>query len=121
MTKTMIDPERKNFIRIKEDFTCEHCGEKVKGTGYTNHCPNCLWSKHVDLETPGDRLNPCKGLMQPIGVEQKKGKWRIITQCVKCGETHINDVAPDDNMDLIIKLSTIPTTKRPQKGGETDA
>ena len=26
----------------------------MKGNGYTNHCPKCLWSKHVDIN-PGDR------------------------------------------------------------------
>lgn len=23
---------------------CEHCSAEVLGTGYTNHCPKCLWS-----------------------------------------------------------------------------
>ncbi|HCR42265.1 TPA: hypothetical protein DIV45_02815, partial [Patescibacteria group bacterium] len=40
--------DRKNFIRTKEDFTCENCGHRVKGSGYTNHCPKCLYSQHVD-------------------------------------------------------------------------
>ncbi|MFA5023297.1 MAG: RNHCP domain-containing protein, partial [Candidatus Paceibacterota bacterium] len=31
-----------NFKRQIEDFVCEHCGEKVVGNGYTNHCPRCL-------------------------------------------------------------------------------
>ena len=104
----MTNQKRKNFIRTKEDFTCENCGKEVKGTGYTNHCPKCLWGKHVDLEVPGDRLNPCKGLMKPIGVEQKNGKWRIIAKCIKCGEVCVNNASPDDNMDLIIELSTTP-------------
>ncbi|MEA1909889.1 MAG: RNHCP domain-containing protein, partial [Patescibacteria group bacterium] len=60
--------EKKNFIKTTEDFTCEHCGYNVKGTGYTNHCPKCLYSKHVD-DVPGDRKNKCNGLMAPIGVE----------------------------------------------------
>ncbi|MFA6992594.1 MAG: RNHCP domain-containing protein, partial [Candidatus Gracilibacteria bacterium] len=39
----------KRFSRTIEDFVCEKCGAKVKGDGYTNHCPKCLWSKHVDI------------------------------------------------------------------------
>ena len=61
------------FIKNIEDFTCEHCGAPVKGTGYTNHCPKCLWSKHEDVN-PGDRASDCHGLMKPIdiGVLQKE-------------------------------------------------
>ena len=49
------------FIRKTEDFICEHCGREVRGNGYTNHCPYCLWSKHVDIN-PGDRAAGCGGL-----------------------------------------------------------
>ena len=35
-----------NNIKNKEDFICENCGAFVVGTGYTSHCPQCLWSKH---------------------------------------------------------------------------
>ena len=52
----------KKFIKVKEDFVCEHCGAEVKGDGYTNHCPKCLWSKHVDVH-PGDRAAECGGMM----------------------------------------------------------
>src|SRR3989338_8156335 len=44
----------RRFQRTKEDFTCERCGFFVRGSGYTNHCPQCLWSKHVDVN-PGNR------------------------------------------------------------------
>ncbi|MEK7061411.1 MAG: RNHCP domain-containing protein, partial [Patescibacteria group bacterium] len=44
-----------SFVKKIEDFVCKVCGTKVKGTGYTNHCPNCLYSLHVDEEVPGDR------------------------------------------------------------------
>jgi hypothetical protein len=55
------------FKKTKEDFVCEHCGKPVVGNGYTNHCPECLWSKHVDVN-PGDRAATCLGLMEPVGV-----------------------------------------------------
>jgi hypothetical protein len=38
----------KRFQKTVEDFVCEHCGHPVAGNGYTNHCSQCLWSKHVD-------------------------------------------------------------------------
>ena len=58
----------KQFVRRREDFVCEHCGTKVVGDGYTNHCPKCLWSKHVDI-MPGDRAEDCQGLMRPIDIK----------------------------------------------------
>lgn len=46
---------KKFFVR-DESFICEHCHKKVEKLGYTSrdHCPYCLYSKHVDI-TPGDR------------------------------------------------------------------
>ena len=56
----------KRFTRTIENFTCGICGTEVKGSGYTDHCPKCLWSEHVDI-FPGDRKAECGGLMEPIG------------------------------------------------------
>ncbi len=101
---------RRNFLVLEEElYTCEHCGEKVVGGRYNNHCPVCLWSKHVDGEIPGDRMSDCKGMMTPVGVIQKHGTWRIIQECVKCSKTFVVDSSGDDNFDLIIKLSQKPT------------
>jgi hypothetical protein len=74
----------KKFQRTIEDFTCEKCGAEVTGDGYTNHCPSCLHSKHVDVN-PGDRAAACGGMMAPIGIEQKSGGWVIKHRCVRCG------------------------------------
>lgn len=90
----------KKFQRKKENFICENCGRKVKGNGYTNHCPNCLWSKHVDIN-PGDRLGKCRGLMEPIGIEMKNGENKIRHRCVRCKFEKINKIEDNDN---IIKL-----------------
>ena len=45
----IINMERR-FTEIDEAFVCEHCGKKVEPLGYScrNHCPYCLYSKHVD-------------------------------------------------------------------------
>lgn len=100
------DMPEKRFQKRKEDFVCENCGTKVKGTGYTDHCPNCLWSKHVDIN-PGDRKAECQGLMEPVGVEVKGGEYIIQYKCTKCGYKHRVKVAPNDDFDEIIKLSTL--------------
>lgn len=96
----------KKFNMIDEDFICENCNYSVKKLNYTarDHCPNCLYSKHVDIN-PGDRLNACKGLLQPIGIEKFKDTYKIIYECKKCGALHKNIIAKDDNFDLIIDLS----------------
>lgn len=96
----------KKFNMVDEDFICENCNCKVSKLNYTarDHCPNCLYSKHVDIN-PGDRMNPCKGLLVPIGIEKFKDTYKIVYKCNKCGELHKNIAAKDDNMDLIIELS----------------
>jgi len=97
-----------NFTEIDEEFICENCGKKVEKLGYScrNHCPNCLHSKHID-KNPGDRQESCHGDLEPIGLEidSKKG-YVIVFKCKKCGMIRKNKAAKDDNMDLIIELST---------------
>lgn len=80
---------------------------EVQGTGYTDHCPNCLWSKHVDVY-PGDRGEECGGMMEPLAAERKGDTWRIFYRCQKCGYKHFCRAAPDDNIDKIIELSKNP-------------
>ncbi len=93
------------FIARQEPFTCEHCGEDVKPleTGsYRNHCPKCLWSKHVDKDGPGDRKSECKGLMKPVGLDYRKKKgWMIVHQCTECRKEIPNIAACDDDMTVV--------------------
>jgi len=96
----------KKFKRTKENFVCENCQKEIVGNGYTNHCPHCLWSKHVDIN-PGDRLSPCQSLMKPIKIELKQGKYLILHHCIKCGYEKINKSAADDNFETIISLAKI--------------
>lgn len=95
----------RKFIKNKESFICEKCAEFVRGDGYTNHCPSCLWSKHVDL-FPGDRLASCLALMEPKKIESFKGKYRITHDCIKCKQTKINDLSAEDSMDCAISIAT---------------
>ena len=98
----------KKFNMIDEQFICENCKNQVIPLGYTarDHCNYCLFSKHVDIN-PGDRLNNCKGLLKPIGIEKFKNTYKIIYKCQKCNTIHKNIMANDDNFDLIIQLSKV--------------
>jgi DNA-directed RNA polymerase subunit RPC12/RpoP len=96
----------KTFNKLDEEFICEHCGKQVNKLNYTSrdHCPHCLYSKHVDIN-PGDRQNNCKGLLVPIDIEKFKNTYKIIYKCEKCGKIHKNITATDDNFDKIINLT----------------
>ncbi len=93
------------FIARQEAFTCEHCGMSVpplENGSYRNHCPDCLYSKHVDEHGPGDRAATCHGLMKPSGLDHRSGKgWMIIHLCTKCGKRNLNKTAPDDDLSQI--------------------
>lgn len=97
----------KKFTRTIEDFDCAHCGAVVRGTGYTNHCPHCLWSRDVDIN-PGDRASTCGGMMKPISVTPEKDHFVITHKCEKCGKEKRQRTSPDDDMDTIIAISTNP-------------
>lgn len=96
----------KNFIKNDEEFICENCGRQVEKLHTTSrdHCPHCLYSKHVDIN-PGDRLNPCKGLLKPTGIEKYKDSFKILYICKKCKQEHKNIMASDDDMNKIIEIS----------------
>ncbi len=96
----------KLFTKNDNSFICEHCNKQVFPLIYSSrdHCPYCLYSKHVDIN-PGDRLNTCGGLLKPIGIEKYKDTYKILYQCEKCKEKHKNIVAKDDDMNMIIEIS----------------
>ena len=106
--------ERGGSLREKQfgDFKCQHCGRPVSampalsGVNNRNHCPYCLWSKHVDLREAGDRLAVCKGPMPPIGLTVKRsgkkyapaaaGELMLVHRCTRCGALSLNRMAADD-------------------------
>lgn len=104
--------ERKRFVTNDEGFECAHCGAAVGPLGSTsrNHCPECLYSLHVDVN-PGDRACGCRGLMRPIGVEtDSKRGFVIVHRCERCGEVRRCRAATGafeqpDSMELIVELS----------------
>ena len=106
--------EQKRFTKNDSGFVCGHCGKTVEPLGYTsrNHCPYCLWSRHLD-ENPGDRAGDCGGMMEPVGAEPdpKKG-YVIIHKCTVCGAVRRNKAAcagrrgaARDDIKLIIALT----------------
>lgn len=101
-----------------DGFTCIHCKLQVPGvawgTNHRNHCPACLFSRHVD-ERPGDRASPCRGAMAPIGIEVRgggrDGEWAIIHRCTSCGEIKTNRIAGDDSERSLLALALRPLAR----------
>lgn len=99
--------ESKLFRKNDSGFVCGHCGREVPPLGYTsrNHCPYCLYSRHVDVN-PGDRSSECGGLMKPFAVAQSSKKGFVIThKCEKCGAERNNRMQADDDTELLIRLT----------------
>jgi ribosome biogenesis GTPase len=101
----------------QDDFQCVHCGQLVSGVApgsrFRNHCPQCLWSRHVDT-IPGDRGAACDGAMEPIAVWLRKGgEWCLIHRCDQCGVIHSNRVAGDDLDWALMSLAARPIANPP--------
>lgn len=98
------------FIARNDPFICGNCQRQVDpikyGGSYRNHCPFCLFSKHVDGPVPGDRSGICEGLMAPVAVTTKsRGEFTILHRCQICGFERLNRIAGDDNVELLTNLS----------------
>jgi DNA-directed RNA polymerase subunit RPC12/RpoP len=94
-------------VTVNEGFRCEKCGKTNPRAQKTcrNHCTECLFSKHVDKNIPGDRESACMGLMEPVRIGYNSKKGFLITHvCMKCGKEAVNKSAPDDNPDKIAKI-----------------
>ena len=93
----------KKFTKKTENFTCEHCGAEVVGDGYTNHCPKCLWSKHVD-DNPGDRLEECGAMMRPVDLYKEHQDWIIVHECERCSTKRNDHIRDEDDFDEVLRL-----------------
>ncbi len=96
--------EVKRFQKNVENFVCENCGADTTGNGYTNHCPVCLWSKHVDVN-PGDRAATCGGKMKPTAVNLENGEYMVTHTCENCGHQKRNRVSKEDNFDKVVEIA----------------
>lgn len=101
------------------DFRCLYCRQVVSafpglsGVHNRNHCPYCLWSRHLDLNRAGDRLSACKAGMRPLGLtikhapkkyNQLSGELMIIHQCTECDRVSINRIAADDLAENLFEI-----------------
>jgi hypothetical protein len=78
------------------------------GTAHRNHCPSCLWSRHVD-DKPGDRAAQCGAAMEPLAITVRgDGEWVVVHRCTGCDELHLNRSAGDDNVYMLLQLVTRP-------------
>lgn len=110
----MLSCQGMAFIKKIETFICAKCGIEVVNPGYLNHCPQCLWSKHVDVD-PGDRAADCGGLMEPIDLYFKGGKWIIVHRCQSCGYKSINKIKEEDDFDEVVALERKIVEKKMKK------
>ena len=115
----MSREQRRGVRREKErSFRCGHCRLDVPtdafGTAHRNHCPNCLWSRHLDDDRPGDRAADCGSLMEPIAITVRgDGEWVLVHQCTGCHELHLNRTAGDDNPLILLRVAVRPLAQPP--------
>ena len=106
-----LGKEGRALLRLNraESFRCQHCSATVPllvlGSENRNHCPLCLWSRHVD-NAIGDRAATCLASMEPLGLTLKKGggELMLVHRCCGCGKISKNRVAGDDNSVAILNL-----------------
>jgi hypothetical protein len=86
---------------------------------YRNHCPHCLYSRHVD-EHPGDRAAGCRALMRPVAVEHHPAKGlMLVHRCTSCGARRRNRTAEDprqgDDLDRVLALMRLAQPSPPRR------
>lgn len=101
---------------MNDTYHCLQCGNLVStsrmlaGVNNRNHCPCCLWSRHLDLHNAGDRLSACRGMMKPVGLTSKtsagskSGELMIVHRCIGCGKLSLNRIAADDLPSVLLEL-----------------
>ena len=102
-----------------QTFRCRHCkllvGALPSGGHHRNHCPACLYSRHVDERRPGDRASTCGSLMEPVAAyTRRNGEYVLVHRCLGCQVERHNRIAADDDFDLVLSLPQIaaPTRRR---------
>jgi hypothetical protein len=114
-------PARRNPLPGGNDaFDCVRCGAAVKplsNGSVRNHCPECLWSLHVD-RVPGDRAEACGGLLRPTGLlGSAAAGWTIVFRCESCGAERRNRAADDDPIQPDRWESLVELSARGPAGG----
>jgi hypothetical protein len=117
---TRYTPALHRSLLYSGEFRCLHCHQIISvdpgrsRVHNRNHCPYCLWSRHVDLTVAGDRLSACKAQMEPVGLTLKQAKQRygpadggelmLIHRCKECGKLSINRIAADDFTETLFEV-----------------
>jgi hypothetical protein len=109
--------QRRGSRRLPPSFRCRHCSLDVPtsapGTAHRNHCPSCLWSRHVD-DSPGDRAADCGAAMEPVAVSTRHdGEWTLVHRCRSCSTLDLNRIAGDDNPLTLLQLAVQPLARPP--------
>lgn len=114
--------------RLDDGFKCKHCDAFVSSASFLsgvqnrNHCPYCLWSRHVDLHAAGDRLCACKSPMRPVGLTVKSvhkkyaarsGELMLVHLCTGCDSLSINRIAADDIPETVFGIFHFGDTMGP--------
>ncbi|HWM12680.1 MAG TPA: RNHCP domain-containing protein [Solirubrobacteraceae bacterium] len=102
-------PRDQRTRRGPDTFRCRHCRLDVPasapGTRHRNHCPSCLWSRHLDDRVPGDRASPCAATMEPVAVHVRlDGEEALVHRCGGCDALRVNRIAGDDNPYSLAQL-----------------
>lgn len=100
---------RPPFAHLGDTFRCRHCktlvGPTHSGGRHRNHCPACLFSRHVDRSRPGDRASDCGASMIPVRLAARRdGERLIVHQCQGCGAIRQCRVAADDDWTRVMGL-----------------
>jgi hypothetical protein len=78
----------------------------MSGGRNRNHCPYCLYSRHVDDSAPGDRASSCGAAMAPVAFFRRpKGEQVLVHRCLGCGFERYCRIAADDSDGV---LDTLP-------------
>lgn len=108
----------------EETFRCRHCkllvGAVPSGGKHRNHCPSCLYSRHVDGKMPGDRASDCGSSMAPVAVfTRPNGEYVLIHRCLGCGFERYNRIAADDNFERVLALPEVQMPRHDTADKET--
>lgn len=60
----------------------------------------------MDIQ-PGDRQGDCLGMMEPIEVEQKAGKYRVLQRCTKCKTEKWNRTEKNDDFEMLLQIAKL--------------
>ena len=113
MSRTFSDrAAARRWSSHAQEFRCRRCKLMVfpppSGGRHRNHCPFCLWSRHVDARVPGDRASDCGAMMEPVALfARPNGEQVVVHRCRGCDLERHCRVAADDDVVMVMRLSLV--------------